>query len=384
MVRRRSNVPGRPAEGRTGRVAGNARLSTLKTMRFGIESKTNAEENCGAFGSIEVHCSIRRPRLGVTIGASWGVIKCPTMSSPDDATLPQPAVQIVEVTQPTVTRAELHGPGRPAGWWLPAALIGALVGLLAGAYLFAPLRTNILLLGIDSRPGEGAVSRTDTMVLTTFQPGEPYVGMLSIPRDLWVTLPDGQQNRINTAHFFAESSSPGTGPTAAMQAVRQNFGVHVHAYVRLDFGAVREFVDGFGGVELDLPEPMSGYPAGRSTLDGAQALAFVRDRAGSDDFARMARGQLFLRAVLRELSEPAAWPRLPRAAAALAGSVRTDAPIWLWPRLAMALLRVGPGGIDARVIDSQMVSGFTTPAGAQVLSPDWSAINPVLLDMFGE
>ncbi len=365
-------------------MAGKARLPTVKTMRFGIESETNAGENCGLLGSIEAHCSIRRPRLGVTIGASWGVIKCPTMSSPDDATRPQPAVQIVEVTQPAAALAGPRRPRRPAGWWLPAALVGAMVGLLAGAYLFAPLRTNVLLLGIDSRAGEGAVSRTDTMVLTTFQPGEPYVGMLSIPRDLWITLPDGQQNRINTAHFFAESSSPGTGPTAAMQTVRQNFGVHVHAYVRLDFGAVRDFVDGLGGVELDLPEPMSGYPAGRSTLDGAQALAFVRDRAGSDDFARMARGQLFLRAVLRQLSEPVAWPRLPRAAAALAGSVRTDVPFWLWPRLGMALLRVGPDGIDARVIDRQMVSGFTTPAGAQVLTPDWSTINPVLLDVFGE
>src|SRR5215217_2804818 len=62
-----------------------------------------------------------------------------------------------------------------------------LIGLLV--YFLAPVRTNILLLGTDDSPERGAVGRTDTIILTTVVPLKPYVGMLSIPRDLWVNIP---------------------------------------------------------------------------------------------------------------------------------------------------------------------------------------------------
>jgi len=90
------------------------------------------------------------------------------------------------------------------------------------------------------------------------------------------------------------------------------------------------------------------------------------------------------RRVLRAASSPGTWPRWPSALLALLAAVDTDVPIWQWPRLGFALLRAGPGGIDDRVIGREMVSGFTTAAGAQVLAPDWSRINPVLLEMFGQ
>ena len=58
--------------------------------------------------------------------------------------------------------------------------------LLIAIYFLAPFRTNILLLGTDDSPDRGALGRTDTIILTTIVPLKPYVGMLSIPRDLWV------------------------------------------------------------------------------------------------------------------------------------------------------------------------------------------------------
>src|SRR5512143_2909425 len=98
-----------------------------------------------------------------------------------------------------------------------------LIGL--GAYFLAPLRTNVLIMGIDRPPEGTAISRTDTLILMTVAPLKPYVGMLSIPRDLWVKIPGVGENRINTAHFFAEAQQKGAGPAAAMQTIRQNFGV---------------------------------------------------------------------------------------------------------------------------------------------------------------
>jgi LCP family protein required for cell wall assembly len=298
-----------------------------------------------------------------------------------------------EETRPTPTTRE--GETRPSSVQSPRSrpprlgvsrfLPGALLGLLAAAYLLAPIRTNVLIIGTDRRPGEASeAARSDTLILTTFLPLKPYVGMLSIPRDLWVDIPGFGPNRVNAAFFLAEAQRPGTGPQAAMQTIRSNFGVDVDGYVQFEFGEFVRFVDALGGVVVNLPAPMSGYPAGPVLLDGVRALAFVRDRKGSDDFFRMERGQIFLRALLHAAASPKTWPRWPFAFLALLGAVETNVPVWEWPRLGFSLLRTGPGGIDGRVIGRDMASGFTTDAGAQVLAPDWTRINPVLMEMFGQ
>ncbi|MGH2627970.1 MAG: LCP family protein [Anaerolineales bacterium] len=162
-----------------------------------------------------------------------------------------------------------------------AGLLGVLLGLAAGAYFFAPIRTNLLLLGSDRRPAEvSTATRSDTLILTTVIPTRPYVGMLSIPRDLWVEIPGYGTNRINAAHAQAEAAQPGSGPEAAVETVRTNFGVDVDGYVQLEFGGFIRFVDALGGVDVELSSPMAGYAAGHHHLDGAQALAFARDRMG--------------------------------------------------------------------------------------------------------
>ena len=253
-----------------------------------------------------------------------------------------------------------------------------------GAYFLAPLRTNILLLGID-RPPEGTdASRTDTMILMTVMPLKPYVGMLSIPRDLWVKIPGVGENRINTAHFFAEANQRGSGPAAAAGTVSTDFGVPVDYTVRIRFDGITAVVDALGGVDVDLPQATAILPAGKHHLDGKQALAFVRDRKNADDFFRMEHGQLFIKAMFRQMFAPAAWPHLPQAAAAVLRSVDTNVPFWMWPRLLLAILRAGPKGIDSRILTREMVRPFTTSGGAQVLLPLWDQINPVVIEMFRE
>lgn len=276
-------------------------------------------------------------------------------------------------------------PGKRTSGCGCAVLLGVLLGLAAGIYFFAPIRTNVLLLGSDRRPAEdSSATRSDMLILTTIVPTRAYIGMLSIPRDLWVEIPGYGPNRINAAHALAEAAQPGSGPEAAVETVRTNFGVDVHGYVRLEFAGFVRFVDALGGVDVDLAAQMGGYAAGRHHLDGTQALAFARDRMGTDDFFRMERGQILLRSILRTGLNPLSLPRWPVALGALLTAVDSDIPSWLWPRLALAVLRAGPGGIDARVIGRDMAQGFTTNAGAQVLAPDWSRINPVLLEMFGQ
>ncbi len=267
------------------------------------------------------------------------------------------------------------------GCLAPAALLLALIALV---YLLFPLRTNILMMGIDARPDEGVYGRSDTTILMTVNPLKPYIGTLSIPRDLWVQIPGHGENRINTAHFFGEIDQPGSGPQAAMQAIRQDFGVTVNYYVRIQFEGFRHIVDALGGVDVTLTEPMSGYDPGTYHLNGEKALALVRDRETSDDFSRMQRGMIFIKAMWKQMIRPTTWPRLPETVRAASKVVDTNVPVWMWPRLGVALLRLGPDGIDSRSIGRDMVTPFVTSEGAQVLAPDWDKINPVLMAMFGQ
>jgi LCP family protein required for cell wall assembly len=262
--------------------------------------------------------------------------------------------------------------------------MGVTIALLLAIYLFTPMRTNILLLGIDYTDPGSSVGRSDAVILATINPLKPYVGLLSIPRDLWVPIPGIGENRINTAHYYAENQQPGSGPAAAMQTVSLNFGVDLHYYLRIRFQGFRDVVDALGGVVIDLSEPMAGYPVGIHRLTGRKALAFVRHRNGSDDFYRMEHGQFMMQTLLKNMLYPINWPRLPSVVRAFFDSIDTNIPPWLWPRLVVAVLRAGPHGIDNRIITRQMVVPFTTNQGASVLAPNWSLINPVLKDMFNQ
>ena len=295
---------------------------------------------------------------------------------------------------------------------LGAYLRGVAIGFLGGALVMSLLaaallvlflapngRTNILLLGLDRRPDEQTTAvRSDTMILVTVNPKARYMGMLSIPRDLYVTQPDGSTDRINTAYFFGELAAPGTGPAMAMQVVRANFGVSVDRYVRVDLAGFVDVIDALGGIDLTVPDPLvdDEYPtydygtttvsfdAGQQHMDGERALAYARIRHGSSDLQRAERQQRVIVAALQKLLSPLTWPRLPLVAAAVSRSVQTNLSLLEIMRLAPTLLWVGPGKIDSRVIEGDMVQPTITDGGADVLLPVWDGINPVLLSMFGQ
>ncbi len=249
-------------------------------------------------------------------------------------------------------------------------------------YFLFPVRTNILLLGLDYAEQGSTISRTDTIILTTIKPFENYTGMLSIPRDLWVNIPGIGENRINTAHFYAELNLKNSGPKAVMDTVQINFGVKPDYFVRISFDGFRKIVNALGGLDVRLDKPMAGYPPGQHHLTGNKALAFVRDRQNSDDFFRMENGQFLLKQLLVEMVSPQNWINLPSIILAANDSLDTDMPFWLWPRVLFAFLRTGFDGIDSRTINRDMVSPYVTEQGAYVLIPVWEKIYPVIIEMF--
>lgn len=238
------------------------------------------------------------------------------------------------------------------------------------------------MLGIDRTPIGSQAGRSDTIIIFYVNPLLPTVKMLSIPRDLWVTIPSIGENRINTAHFFAESQKQDSGPYLTMDTIDHNFSIRLVHYIRFNLNHFPGIIDTMGGIHLDLPYPMAGYPSGSYFLDGTQALAFVRNRSDGDDFFRIRQGQLFVGAFIRQMLDPDFWPRIPSVLQAVSSTLDTNLPIWLWPRIGLALLRASIAGMENYSIDRNMVTPYTTPEGAQVLLPNWEIINAYIDENF--
>lgn len=269
-------------------------------------------------------------------------------------------------------------------------VFGVFLALIVGAmvfFAFLPGKTRVLILGIDLNsdraPAGSFLGRSDTIVILQADPLKPQVSMLSIPRDLWVNIPGVGENRINTAHFFAEANQEGTGAQAAIQTIEANFGIRIPYYVRLRFEGFSQIVDAMGGIDITLEEPVAGLDAGKHHLNGKEALAFARSRKGADDFFRMQQGQMVVMAAMKKMLNPLTWWRLPVIVPAFFSAVDTNLPVWQMPRIGLAVLRVGVDNLDHRTITREMVQPFVTEGGAQVLGPRWEVILPLVQEMFG-
>jgi LCP family protein required for cell wall assembly len=258
-------------------------------------------------------------------------------------------------------------------------------------------RVNILLLGVDKRPDE-QYARTDTMILVTVDPATGTGGMVSIPRDLWVTIPGYGENRINTAHYLGDKHGyPGGGPALAMKTVQYNLGVPVHFYMRVDFEGFRRIVDTLGGIDVDVPQTIDDpkYPdmnygydpfyigAGMQHMDGDTALKYARTRATAGaDFARAGRQQQVLFAIREKALAIGVIPKIPELWSTMADTVQTDLQLVDIVELANLADEVTSEDIKTAVVDDTMTVDYKTEAGAQVLLPVREKIRPVIDEIF--
>ncbi|MFD9793013.1 LCP family protein [Streptomyces sp. NPDC059070] len=241
---------------------------------------------------------------------------------------------------------------KPRPNWRRRIMIGSLVlvvtvvGVSVGTYFWADSKvrrevdlskvidrpadgkgTNYLIVGSDSRDGlskeqkqklhtgsaEG--KRTDSMMI--LHTGDNGNTMISLPRDSWVQIPSfkGSQsgklfpakghNKLNAAYAM-------DGPELLVRTIEANTGLHIDHYAEIGFAGFANIVDAVGGVEIDIPQDIkdkdsgADFKKGKQTLDGQQALAFVRNRHGyaAGDLERTKNQQRFLSALASQTATP--------------------------------------------------------------------------------
>ena len=180
------------------------------------------------------------------------------------------------------------------GWWPSLDIKKAVLGG----------KRHVLVIGSDAQKSKGEKvreARADALQVVGVD-GRGGGGILGIPRDLWVNMPDGGHAKINAAMMQG-------GPEAQQKVVTDVTGLKMEGYILTGFRGFENLVDEIGGVTVDAPIPVLDVKAGKSKLDGETALDFARERKTlpGGDFDRSAHQGVLLVgfAALAKMNGPA-------------------------------------------------------------------------------
>ncbi|WP_328782293.1 LCP family protein [Streptomyces canus] len=180
---------------------------------------------------------------------------------------------------------------------------------------------NILLIGSDSRSGDGnarygrdsGTERSDTTILLHLSAGRRTATAVSLPRDLMVEVPaclESDGTRGEPVFTMFNSAFQKGGSACTIRTVEKLTNIRVDHHMVVDFHGFKDMVDAVDGVTVCLDEPINDkaaelrLPAGRVTLDGEEALGYVRARKSlgdGSDTERMDRQQRFLGALVHKM-----------------------------------------------------------------------------------
>jgi LCP family protein required for cell wall assembly len=185
---------------------------------------------------------------------------------------------------------------------------------------------NIVLVGKDDRSTatdaqlaelgterDGGSILTDTMMIMHIPADGSKATLISFPRDSWVSIPGYGKSKLNAAYGYGSNygANPDAGRQLLIQTLQNMTGLTIDHYVEVDLIGFYDISNAIGGVQINLcaaqQDDYSGIdlPAGIQTIQGTQALAFVRQRHGLDafggDLAREKRQQYFLTQVFKKI-----------------------------------------------------------------------------------
>lgn len=318
-----------------------------------------------------------------------------------------PAATVYATALPVATQPPIATDAPARATVIPSPLPTATQPHLDLPSITDPRALTILLLGIDQRSAaaEQGPFRTDTMILLHVNPARESVGVLSLPRDLWVEIPGYGPGRINTANFLGDSDAypGGGGPALAMETIAENFGIRVEKYLLVNFDVftrivdllapdgvmvhVREYID-----DPDYPDDFYGtiqvsFEPGMQRMDAEMLLQYARTRATQGgDFDRARRQQQVLDALRAEVLSAGgivnfvtqAYPLWQE----LQGNYRTNLELNELIALGRLMGRIEREDIHYSVIDNFYAALGKSPAGDDVLIPDLISIRDLIMRTF--
>jgi LCP family protein required for cell wall assembly len=258
---------------------------------------------------------------------------------------------------------------------------------------------NFLLIGSDRRPGGSF--RTDTMVIAILRPNDGQVSLISIPRDLWVSIPGWENQRINTAYQHGVSVDyPDGGPGLLKDTILHNLGIRIDHTAMVEFDGFRQIVDTLGGVDVPVscaytdwrlidpsfnPENENNWHLyttgpGLVHMDGDLALWYARSRQRSSDFDRGRRQQEVLRALFTQALQAGTLSRIPELYNNLKETVVTDLGLVDLLQLSLYAPKMTNADIRSYYIRPPYVSSWITEGGAYVLLPNEGTLQEMLTE----
>lgn len=268
-------------------------------------------------------------------------------------------------------------------------------------------RINFLLLGVGGAGHDGP-ELSDTMIFASFRPSTKEMGLMSIPRDLIVEIPDYGYRKINHANAYGEMEKTGTGPEKSKQVVSEMLDQDIHYTVKVNFNGFEELINAVSGVDVYVDNSFTDYTyptndelvqtisfeKGWTTMDGETALMFARSRHGNNgegsDFARAIRQQKILLAVKDKVLSPSVIlnpGKLNKMIDIFQNNVQTDLTVWEMLKLAKFAPDINSENMAHHVLDDSTSSPLypSNINGSYVLLPkkdDWSEVRSIAEDVF--
>ena len=374
-------------------------------------------------GLSAVRSALADPRLWIALGVVAGVggalwlgragsaplpARATTVAVQASATPPATAAGVV-VADATLLPATAQPTALPTGFFiLEPGATPMPTPVLPEAPPFpencsGPGQMNLLLMGVDGRTADfNTFGRADTLMLLAIDFGMPAAHLLSIARDLWITVPGYAsylpvEGRVNLGYALGDKYGyPGGNPAFQVFTVSQALGVRVDRYAVVNFTAFEKIIDALGGLDVTmqvaLRDPLYPLgpdntmvleiPAGDVHLDGRTALMYARTRHADSDFGRMRRQQKILMAAREKLLSPAVIFAVPALLQFAFTAVHSDLSLEEIGLLGCALPRIGGAGITQHLMDYTMTRAYKTRGGAEVLVGDPAGMAPVLA-LFG-
>ena len=264
-------------------------------------------------------------------------------------------------------------------------------------------RVTVLLIGLDYSDwrGNAGPPLSDTMILLTIDPLGKTAGMLSIPRDLWVSIPGFDHGKINTAYQLGEAYQlPNGGPGLAMETVEGVLGIPIDYYAQIDFTAFVYFIDQMGGLKIDVPSDIRvdiyDDPKGKiwikpgiQTMPGEYVLAYARARGTmGGDFDRAQRQQQVVMAIRQRILDFSLMPTLiqsaPEMYAQISSGINTNLALDQVLQLAWFAQEIPVENITNRIIGAQQIQMGKSADGLDILKPIPDLIRAVRDEVFAQ